>query len=97
MATTSKTSLLVAALLTGLFCTVSAFGAQPGAFTGDTSFGDVSFNVSLDGNAIEKVTFAFENWSCGEATLDGDFTESPDTPWPIQGGGFGFTVTLADE
>lgn len=67
-----------------------------GLWTGTSDFGEIEFEVSSDGNYIEKLKIIFVDFSCGiVASTSGSITFSKSPGWSISDGEFSMHVTLS--
>lgn len=67
-----------------------------GAWIGTSGFGELDFDVSSDGNAIEEVQFNFIDFSCGNVvSTSGSITFSNNPGWSIADDEFSIQLTLS--
>jgi hypothetical protein len=72
-------------------------GPVTGAWTGSSGFGDIDFQVSSDGTAIEEVKLSFIDFSCGNVvSTSGSITFSSNPGWPITEDEFTIDLTLSN-
>jgi hypothetical protein len=95
MANKQTLKLLFVAAITSIgLNVVPAFAVTPGTWVGAAGFGTFDVVVNAQGTGIEKITYHFSSFACGQGTLSGGMGITPGTPWPISNDEFSITNTL---
>jgi len=63
--------------------TIQPLRPHPGPWSGNSSFGTISFIVSEDSTMIEEISYNFSNYGCGGNIVGGTHTIENPSGWPI--------------